>query len=118
MIRRIFVLVAAAAMLASPQIARGYSLTCFEAAQAVTSNDDLLIGSAVGYALGSTDLLAGLQCYVGRSSCNCLANLPRNRPEDFGGAVGQELAACINRGDGNSPAFGPVLAAAKRFCSF
>jgi len=118
MIRRNLILLAAAAALSLPASAHGYALSCREAAAAVTSNDRLVQGSVVGYALGSTDLLAGLQCYVGRPSCSCLSNVARNRPEDFGRAVGEELAACINSGQGNSPSFGPVLAAAKRLCPF
>jgi len=102
--------------LGAPRAAEAYSFTCNNIVAAAQSGDDRLLYSAVGYGIGVVDFLAGLQCFVQNPYCTCLANLVSNRPGDFGEAYGQEVTACINRGEGNTPGFGPALRAARQFC--
>ncbi len=118
MIRRFVPALVLAVACLTPTSALAYSMTCLEAGAAATSSDRLLQGSVVGYALGTLDLLAGLHCFTGHGACNCLQGAARNDPSGFGRVYGQELAGCINRGEGNSPVFGSVIRAAQSFCSF
>jgi hypothetical protein len=105
-------------VVALPRNASAYSFSCFDAANLVRSGTDTNVYTVVGYGIGVVDFLAGLQCFVGASACGCLSGLVSSRPGEYGEAYGQEIAACINRGEGNSPTFGPALRAARRFCSF
>lgn len=102
----------------APSTVHAYAFSCTEAANLVRFGDDSDTAVIAGYGIGAIDFLAGLQCFVRGSACNCLSNLVVSRPRDFGEAYGQELAACVNRGEGSSPTFGPALRAARRFCSF
>ena len=117
MIRYLLVLAVLVALLV-PRTSEAYSLSCNDIAAGVRSGDDRLLYTAVGYGIGAVDFLAGLQCFVRAPQCNCVANLITNRPGDYGTAFGQEIVACINRGEGNTPGFGPALRAARQFCPF
>jgi hypothetical protein len=117
-VNRIIVAVALLLAVACPRTASAYSFTCNQAANLVRSGTDANVYTIVGYGIGVVDFLAGLQCFVGASACDCLSGLVSSRPAAYGEAYGQEIAACINRGEGNSPTFGPALRAARRFCSF
>jgi len=98
--------------------ADAYSYSCTQAANLIRSGTDANLYTIVGYGIGTIDFLAGLQCFVRGSACGCLSGLISSRPADYGEAHGQEIAACISRGEGTSPTFGPALRAARRFCNF
>lgn len=115
---KLILAVALLVLVAAPRTAGAYAFSCTEAANLVRFGDDNDTAVIVGYGIGAIDLLAGLQCFVRGSACGCLSNLVVSRPRDFGEAYGQELAACVSRGEGSSPTFGPALRAARRFCSF
>lgn len=115
---RIIVAVALLLTVALPRTASAYSFSCNQAASLIRSGTNTNVYTIVGYGIGVVDFLAGLQCFVGGSACDCLSGLVSGRPADYGEAYGQEIVACINRGEGNSPTFGPALRAARRFCSF
>jgi len=90
-----------------------YTYNCREARAAVLSGDPLL-SSVSGFALGATDMLAGLYCFVGNFRCGCLRDGPVGNPSGFGRALGTDLASC----PGNDPLFALVSRAAFAFCGF
>ena len=103
-------------ILATPAPARAYTASCNQLIATVLSSDPFEQGISPGYAFGVADFLAGLQCYVRSPWCNCLQNVIVNNAQAVGSAFGTELRACVARGEGNSPGFGPMLRAIRQFC--
>jgi len=97
---------------ASIQAGRNYSFDCSEFRAAVLSGQDLLEGSAVGFAFGVSDALAQIHCYVGNPLCACLRDWPVGHSADFGRIVGAEIATC----QGGRAAAGAVQQAILGFC--
>ncbi len=109
-------ILALALVLLVPSRAHSYAYTCDEAAFYGANGSPSTQGAIVGHAFGVVDFLAGLQCFVGNPQCSCLSNLVSDRPGDFGGEYGRQLAQCVRNGQGSDPVFGVVLRAARTFC--
>lgn len=110
------VLIALLLVVIAPAPARAYTASCSALYATVLSDDPFQNGISPGYAFGVADFLAGLQCFVGNPQCECLKNVVRNNAQAVGTAFGNEIRACISRGEGDTPAFGAMLRALRPFC--
>jgi hypothetical protein len=101
-------LVALGLLAADP--AHAFFLTCADARTFTESAEDADV--VTGHSFGVLDMYAGLLCFVGDASCDCLMDVAANRPREFSRLFLQNLESC---GD-DEATFGVALRTATALC--
>lgn len=112
MTRKLAAALTLALLLAAPLRADAYYLSCGNSVDLILSGNEALAGVAVGHAAGAVDVLAGLICLTGGSTCSCLSNVVSVQTERYADALANELISCGT----SDPAFGAALRAARQVC--